>query len=130
MPWLAGRPSVAANAGTERPRATSQIWNHTDLYFGASRPNLPMVTDEEFSQFLNDEVTPRFPDGLTLLKGYGQFKNSSNVIQREDSRLLILFYPPQMVNANALIQEIREIYKAKFNQESVLRADSYSVISF
>lgn len=31
-----------------------------------------MVTDEEFSQFLNDEVTPRFPDGLTLLKGYGQ----------------------------------------------------------
>ncbi len=52
------------------------------------------------------------------------------MIQREDSRLLILFYPPQTVNANKKIQEIREIYKAKFNQESVLRADSYSVVSF
>lgn len=89
-----------------------------------------MVTDDEFAQFLTDEVTPRFPDGLTLLKGYGQFRNSTDVIQREDSRLLILFYPPQTVDANKKIQDIRELYKAKFNQESVLRADSYSVISF
>jgi len=45
-------------------------------------------------------VTPRFPDGLTLLKGYGQFRNSMQIIQREDSRVLILFYPAQMQDAN------------------------------
>jgi Protein of unknown function (DUF3574) len=44
--------------------------------------------------------------------------------------VLILFYPPQMRDASKLIQEIREIYKAMFQQESVLRADSNTFISF
>ena len=75
-------------------------------------------------------MTPRFPDGLTLLAGYGQFKNSAGVINKEKSFVLILFYPPQMRDASKLIQEIREIYKAMFQQESVLRADSNTFISF
>jgi hypothetical protein len=75
-------------------------------------------------------VTPRFPDGLTLLTGYGQFKNSAGVINKERSHVLILFYPPQMRDASKLIQELREIYKAMFQQESVLRTDSNSFISF
>ena len=89
-----------------------------------------MVNDAEFSQFVDREVTPRFPDGLTLLKGYGQFRNSVNIIIREDSRLLILFYPAQMLDANKKIQELRELYKTAFQQESVLRVDSFSLVSF
>jgi hypothetical protein len=75
-------------------------------------------------------VTPRFPDGLTLLTGYGQFRNSAGVINKERSHLLILFYPPQMRDASKLIQELRETYKAMFQQESVLRTDGNSFISF
>lgn len=127
---LAGLAAHPAKSAVSRPTAAAEIWNRTELYFGASRPNLPMVTDAEFQAFLDAEVTPRFPDGLTLLKGYGQFRNSANMIQQEDSRLLILFYPPQMRNANKYIQEIRELYKQAFQQESVLRVDGYSAISF
>src|SRR5688500_2481254 len=43
----------------------------TELFFGTAKPN-GVVTDEEFLLFLDQEVTPRFPDGLTLLKGDGQ----------------------------------------------------------
>ena len=89
-----------------------------------------MVTKAEFMQFVDGEVTPRFPDGLTLLSGYGQFLDSSGVIEKERSMVLILFYPLTAFDANKKIQEIRETYKSQFQQESVLRVDSVSNVSF
>ena len=71
-----------------------------------------------------------FPDGLTVLTGYGQFRNSAQVIIQERSTELILLYPLQMPEANRKIQEIRENYKRAFQQESVLRVDSLATVSF
>jgi len=95
----------------------------TELFFGTAKPN-GVVTDAEFLAFLDREVTPRFPDGLTLLKGDGQFRGESGVIIKEDSFLLILLYPVQSFRqSNRRINAIRELYKAQFQQESVLRVD-------
>jgi len=41
------------------------IYSRTELYFGLSKSN-GVVTEEEFQNFINTEVTPRFPNGLTL----------------------------------------------------------------
>ena len=49
---------------------------------------------------------------------------------REVIYVLILLYPPQMQEANRRIQELREIYKHSFSQDSVLRVDSFSFVSF
>ena len=70
------------------------------------------------------------PDGLTLLTGYGQFRNSAGAIVKERSMVLIIFYPIQAEGANQKIQEVREAYKKGFGQESVLRVDSFSMVSF
>jgi Protein of unknown function (DUF3574) len=88
------------------------------------------VTDEEFERFLKREITSRFPDGLTLLVGLGQFKNSKGEIIQEKSRLLILLYPFGESGSSERIEQIREAYKSAFRQESVLRADSLSCVSF
>lgn len=37
--------------------------------------------------------SPRFPDGLTLIKGDGQFRGDGNTIVKEQSFVLILLYP-------------------------------------
>jgi hypothetical protein len=97
----------------------------TELFFGTSRPDgLPPVTDEEFRSFLDQEITPRFPDGLTLVGALGQFRNSSGVIVQERSLLLILLYPAETQKASSRrIERIRTIYKRLFQQESVLRVD-------
>jgi hypothetical protein len=122
-------PAKARKRG--RPAGDApEIWHRTELYFGTSRKALPPVTDDEFMLFVDQEVTPRFPDGLTLLSGYGQFLNSENVLVKEKSMLLILFYPEDIPEANASADAIREAYKAKFNQESVLRTDSSMALSF
>lgn len=125
------RPARAARpvAATQRQPA-AMIWQRTELYFGSAKPDGTVVTEAEFMQFIDDTVTPRFPDGLTVLTGYGQFRNSAGVIVKERSMELILLYPPSMRDANRKIEEIRAAYKQAFQQESVLRVDSLAAVSF
>jgi hypothetical protein len=52
------------------------------------------------------------------------------VLIKERSKVLILFYPVTMKDANKYIEEIRRNYRDQFQQESVLRVDSYVVLSF
>lgn len=119
-----------ARAAVSEPPIFGEIWARTELYFGTSRPNGPPVSDEKFKRFLDEQVTPRFPDGLTLLTGSGQFKNSSGVIIQEKSKVLILLYPLEDTDASNRIEAIREVYKQMFQQESVLRVDSRAGVSF
>ena len=128
--FVAALSNTSAAEPIKRPKATAEVWARTELYFGTSRANTEPVTDTDFTGFVDIQVTPRFPDGLTLLTGNGQFRTSAGVLIREKSYVLILLYPPQMQDANAKIQEIREAYKAAFSQESVLRVDSFSFVSF
>jgi hypothetical protein len=82
------------------------------------------VTAQEWDEFLEREVTPRFPDGFTVLEGYGQFKESSGKIVREASIILVIFYPKKTRAAvDKKIEELRANYKKRFNQQSVLRFD-------
>ncbi|MDZ4801627.1 MAG: DUF3574 domain-containing protein [Bryobacteraceae bacterium] len=129
IPFLAATATSQAAASSVRPKS-AEVWQETQLYFGTSQPRGAVVTDREFTAFIDMHVTPRFPDGLTLLGGYGQFRGESGTINKEKSLVLILFYPPSMTDANAKIEEIRELYKMQFAQESVLRADRSAAISF
>jgi hypothetical protein len=89
----------------------------------------PTITEQEFKQFVDTKVTPRFPDGLTILSGAGQFKDASGTIVEEGSKLLILLYPFSIQRSN-VVEAIRRDYKALFQQESVLRIDDLSCVSF
>ena len=106
-----------------------EIWSRTELYFGLSRADGPNVTEAEFQAFVDEVVTPRFPDGLTLLSGAGQFRGSSGAVVKEPSKLLILFYPWNNAR-NRAIERIRTLYKQAFQQEAVLRVDDESCVSF
>jgi hypothetical protein len=106
------------------------IWNRTELYFGMSKPDGKNVTTLEFREFLDREVSSRFPDGLTLLTGYGQYRSATGYIAKENSMVLILLYPEDMTEANENIEAIRSEYEKAFNQESVLRVDSLERVSF
>jgi uncharacterized protein DUF3574 len=105
-------------------RINTDPFIRTELFFGSERPNKPEVSDAEFKQFLDEEVTPRFPDGLTVLKGFGQFRESSGQIVQESSFVLILLYPRETLrDSSSKIEELRTLYKSRFEQESVLRVD-------
>ncbi|MGE5767111.1 MAG: DUF3574 domain-containing protein [Bacteroidota bacterium] len=93
-----------------------------ELYFGTQRPGGAPVTDAEWAAFLDEEVTPRFPDGLTVLTGNGQWRNSKGVVTKETSAVLVILYEPS-AEKEAAIEDIRAAYKDRFDQESVMRVD-------
>jgi hypothetical protein len=116
-------PTVAPEELPAIPAVDAQLFARTELYFGSERPG-PDVSRREFNQFLDAEITPRFPDGLTLLSGRGQFREADGTIVEETSFVLILFYPYEdRAESSALIEQIRQLYLEQFDQESVLRVD-------
>ncbi|TCO48992.1 DUF3574 domain-containing protein [Actinocrispum wychmicini] len=115
---------VAAPA-TPTDLSIGDTYRRTELYFGSGKPDGTAVTPAEFELFLDKEVTPAFPDGLTWLNAHGQWKGG-----KEDSYVLILLYPLSNRHATKDIEEIRTEYKKEFHQESVLRADTTNRVSF
>ena len=89
------------------------------LYFGLSTPQGP-VTSAQWEDFLAREVTPRFPDGLTVWDAKGQWKDAKGVIEKEPSKVLLLVHSADAKSDEA-IQQIIDDYKKRFDQESVMR---------
>jgi hypothetical protein len=123
-------PARHAASGRIAQLPVGELWNRTELYFGSLRPDGSIVSEKKFQRFIDEEVTPRFPDGLTVLTGIGQFRNAAGIILKERSMVLILLYPLDVADASQIIEEIRAAYKIAFQQESVLRVDSRANVSF
>ncbi len=81
------------------------------LYFG-------LTTEPAFEGFLNTEVTPRFPAGLTVVDGAGRWRDPAGRLTQERSKLVIIVAEPGPATLNRL-QAIREAYKVQFHQQSV-----------
>lgn len=105
-----------------------EVWSRTELYFGTDRPDGTEVSAGEFRHFMDRHVTPRFPDGLTLLSGSGQWQGADGDIIKERSFILVLLYPRGTGDEG--IETVRALYKRAFDQESVLRVDSLERVSF
>jgi hypothetical protein len=100
-----------------------------ELLFGTQRGSGPPISETEWSSFLGEEVTPRFPDGLTVFTGYGQWRGRGGVIAQERSIMLVIWYEPTE-ESEAEIEAIRSAYTRRFGQESVMRVDGVSCVSF
>jgi Protein of unknown function (DUF3574) len=109
--------------------AQPKILFRDELYFGLTKPGGETISESEWQQFVNDVITPRFREGLTVLNGSGQFLNSSGILVRENSKIVILIYENGR-EKNQAINQIIETYKRTFQQESVLRATSKVKVSF
>ena len=101
------------------------------FFFGRSDAtgNSMAVSGEAWAQFLADTVTPRFPDGLTVTDGAGQWRSESGEISREQSKILTLLVWPD----DAALQRLNEIaaeYERRFDQESVLLTSAQTCASF
>lgn len=77
------------------------------------------ITETEWETFLRDEVTPRFPDGLTILEADGQYRGEDGSIEHERSKVLVLLHDDKPSTQKAL-NELVVRYKQSFSQQSVL----------
>src|SRR5262245_20501618 len=114
-----------ADTTVERRQPDAEAFVRTELFFGTDRQDAADVSKDDLRKFLKEEVTTRFPAGLTILNGTGQFRDLENdKIIRERSMMLILLYPlAEREASNEKIEQIRKEYKRRFKQQSVLRVD-------
>ncbi|MET8688709.1 DUF3574 domain-containing protein [Streptomyces sp. NPDC004732] len=125
------KPAPASSAAASTV-ARGKPFNETRLFFGTERPDGgPAVTDKQFMAFIDKEVTPGFPDGLTIQDGRGQWRDSNGKIERERSYELILLYPTtEAKKRDVQIEEIRSDYEKEFAQDSVARLDERTRVDF
>ena len=98
------------------------------IYFGTATPD-GAVTEQQWSDFLRDVVTPRFPQGLTTWTASGQWRSQDGSLTREDSHVLNLVHGGDAATEQA-VRELVESYKQRFRQEAVLRVKSYACTRF
>lgn len=129
-----GAPTAYATLDESTAAAPSrgEPYIETQLFFGTARPDGgPAVTDRQFMAFVDKEVTPDFPDGLTVQAGRGQWRDASGTIEKERSYELILLYPQgQTATSDRKIEEIRRAYEKAFGQEAVGRVDDEARVDF
>ncbi|MER6138926.1 DUF3574 domain-containing protein [Streptomyces sparsogenes] len=128
---LDDEPASAASAPASAA-GRGKPYVETRLFFGTQRPDGgPPVTDKQFMAFVDEEVTPSFPSGLTIQDGRGQWRDQNGTIERERSYELILLYPVSEARAqDARIERIRDTYERRYAQESVARADETTRVDF
>ncbi|MBX9841532.1 MAG: DUF3574 domain-containing protein [Xanthobacteraceae bacterium] len=121
--------SASATAAAAQPAlqctGNQKSWMVAELLFGRSN-----VSDFNWDRFLAAEVTPRFPDGLTVYDARGQWKNPrSGTIARERSKVVMIAMPPD-AGHEAKLQDIIAAYKTRFKQQSVGLIIRPSCVSF
>ena len=109
-----------------KPPARAQVRH--ELVFGTARAHGVPLREDEWQSFVDSVVTPRFPDGLTVLNASGQWRGEGG-LTKEQARILVIWHD-RLPSRDADIEAIRAAYKARFDQESVLRIDSVSCVSF
>ncbi len=124
-----GKPAVAPATSTVATAAPApEQWVRTELYFGLApweAEGLGLSAAEcTWRSFLDEEVTPRFPDGLTVLDAYGQWRaDEASGIDRVRSRVLVIVHPDTPAK-RAGIEAIRKAYLERTGAQSVLAVET------
>jgi hypothetical protein len=135
-PTPAAQPAPAAASATlsgdPAHPDTTQGWVRTELYFGlgyADQPQ-PDISEAQWRAFLDAEVTPRFPSGLSVFDVYGQWQGKTQPKpERLRSKLIVLLHEDN-AQTRAAIDAIRSAWKQKTGDQSVLRVTQPADVSF
>ena len=129
----AARPSVAPTlTGDAAHPGQTNGWVDTKLYFGLGPTDRPEqgISEAQWRDFLDKQVTTRFPAGLSVVDVYGQWKGKDQPApERLRSKMLIIDYPDTQENRDK-IDAIRTAWKQQTGDQSVLRVTESVDVSF
>lgn len=100
------------------------------MYFGRNIGGVLGVSEEQWDAFVDAEITPRFPDGLTVTDVEGQWRDTdTGAIVHEPSKELTVFLGDE-AQGRAALDQIAEAYKSQFQQQAVALVVERSCVSF
>jgi Protein of unknown function (DUF3574) len=116
---LAAEIRVDAQTPAQSCHGTRQPKEVAELMFGRDIGNRVGVSETAWAQFVAREMTPRFPDGLTITDATGQWRDrDSGRIVREPSKHVEIVLPGND-DDEARLDAIVAAYKRQFHQQAV-----------
>ena len=91
------------------------------LFFGLRDGAGRTVSEAEWEEFLADTVTPRFPAGMTVVDGAGQWEEPGGTIQREPVKVVMGAMARAAGDALQAVNEISDAFEQRFGQDPVFR---------
>jgi hypothetical protein len=123
-------PACIAHAQPIECRGAHKPQEVAELIFGRSVGGPIEVSEAQWTLFVDNEITPRFPDGLTVYDATGQWRDkASNKVTRETSKIVLIVlsgHPEDLARLN----DIAEAYKRTFGQQSVGMIVRAACVSF
>ena len=111
--------TMPAHAQTLACGAGQQNTAVAELMFGRKIGDRIGVTQAAWTAFLDREVSPRFPDGLTVIDAAGQWRDQKrNRVIREPSKLVTIVLK-EAARDQERIDQIVAAYKQRFRQQAV-----------
>jgi uncharacterized protein DUF3574 len=96
-----------------------KLMMEVELMFGRNIGGRLGVTEARWRAFLAREVTPRFPDGLTVFDTLGQWRDAkTKALVREPSKIVRIILPAD-APAREKLDAIASAYKQQFRQDAV-----------
>lgn len=129
---LSGCVAPVEKTAPQKPVArciTGEPMIQTTLYFGLNRPEGPVIAAAEWQAFVDQQVTPRFKEGLSIFEAKGQWLGNDGKLARENSKALLLIHGSDTVSEQN-IEVLRTRYKQQFAQDSVMRVDAPVCVAF
>jgi hypothetical protein len=120
--------ALAATAASACPQGLRPA-TAAELFFGRDMGGAGLVSDADWNDFLANDVTPRFPDGLTVGDVYGQWRGPDGRFVREPSEALFIVLSGKGDEGHRL-DLVRDAYKRRFHQSSVLLVEHQACVSF
>ena len=123
--------AFAAEAAAAAPRCPAGLRPATtaEVFFGQDIAGGGEVSDADWRGFLSAEVSPRFPDGLTVADVYGQWRGPKGSFVREPSKALFIVLGHRGDDQRRL-ELVRDAYKRQFRQNSVLLVEERACVGF
>lgn len=90
------------------------------LFCGQTIPGGGTVSEAEWTMFMDEVVTPRFPQGLTVWRAEGQWREANGTIVKEPVMIIEILHPLS-AELDRSVTEIADEYRRRFRQEAVLR---------
>jgi hypothetical protein len=99
------------------------------LYFGTAKADGSAVSDADWQRFLAEEISKRFPAGLTTWEANGQWRTKTGEIERERTHIVQIMHADNFP-IDESVRAIIDAYKKAFAQESVLRVRTHVTVAF
>jgi hypothetical protein len=90
-----------------------------ELLFGRKIGDRVGVSEQAFAGFVDAEITPRFPAGLTVLSATGQWRDTERGTTVREPSKFVQIVLPGATDDQARLDAVIAAYKTHFRQQAV-----------